>query len=291
MKKRNTILAFKIIFILAAFAFVFWKADTTKIWGYIKATNPLYLLLAYFIMTLAQIASAYRMRYYYSKDNLQLNSLFSIGLYFTAMLFNTVLPGGIGGDGYKIYTIGKLTGFSHLRAFKIALSERASGLFALLLLTSVFYIYTDFPNLITYQNHIIAALTLLLIPTYFISIRVLLKEKVKTAIGAIFYSVLIQLLNVVIVLVILIDLGAGTNSISTIMGYVVIFMVSSMASILPVTIGGAGIRELTFYYGAKLTGLDAEMGVAVAFLFFVVNITCSLNGLFFWHRLGRLYNK
>lgn len=260
-----------------------------KIWGYIKITNPLYLIIAYATMTLAQIISAHRMRFYYAKENLVLNSKFSIGLYFTSMLFNTVLPGGIGGDGYKIYTIGKLGKFPHLRAFKIALSERASGLFALLILTAFFYIYTNFGEILPYQNYIIAALTLLLIPAYFISIRILLKEKAVTALGASLYSFPIQLLNVAIAFVLLIDLGIDTKNISEIMGYLVIFMISSVMAILPITIGGAGIREITFFYGATLLGLNAELGITMAFLFFIVNAACSLNGLLFWHRLNRLY--
>lgn len=291
MKKRNAILAFKIIFILAAFALLFWKADTAKIWEYIKTTNPLYLLLAYLIMIFAQIVSGLRMRYYYARDGLDLNHQFSIGLYFTSMLFNTVLPGGIGGDGYKIYTIGKLAEFPHLRAFKIALSERGSGLFALLFLTSVFYIYADFRDIIPHQDLIIASLTALLLPCYFISASIIMKEKIRTAFTAMLYSFPIQLLNVAIFLVLLIDLGVDTANVKDIMGYIVIFMVSSVASIIPISIGGAGLREITFLYGAKLTGLNAELGITVALLFFVTNILCALTGLLFWHRLEKIYNN
>lgn len=289
IKKRHFILAFKLIFIFASFALILWKADVSKIFGYIKNINPLYLVAAYLIMTLAQITSAYRMRFYFAGDGLLLNSKFSIGLYFTAMLFNTVLPGGIGGDGYKIYTIGKLGQFSHLRAFKLALSERASGLFALLLLTSIFYIFTNFPEIIPHQNLIISALTILLIPSYFISTALLLKEKPLTAIMSQLYSFPVQLLNVAIAFTLLIPLGINNYGIDITMGYMVLFMLSSVASIAPISIGGAGLRELTFFYGAKLTGLDAELGVTLAILFFIINILCSLNGLLFWHRLEKLY--
>ncbi len=290
MKKKHIILALKILFILSAFAFVFWKADTSKIFGYIKSTNPLYLVFAYVIMTCAQILSACRMRFYYSREGLELSRKFSIGLYLTCMLFNTVLPGGIGGDGYKIYTIGKFTKFPRLKAFRLAVSERASGLFALLLLTSIFYIYTDFKEIIPKQDSIIAFLAILLIPSYLISIRILLKEKLKTAFMASSFSFPIQLLNVLIVVVLLVDLGSDINNIQNIISYVVIFMASSVASILPISIGGAGLREITFYYGAQFIGLNAELGIAVALLFFIVNIMCSLNGLLFWHRLERIYN-
>lgn len=291
MKKRHIILALKLLFIIASLAFVFWQSDAAQIWEYIKNTNPLYLLLAYAIMTLAQIVSAYRMRFYYKQEGLELNGRFSIGLYFTSMLFNTVLPGGIGGDGYKIYTIGKFAEFAHFRAFKIAISERASGLFALLLLTALFYFYADFDEFIPYQGYIIATLAIMLIPAYLINASILLGEKISTAYRASFYSIPIQLLNAGIALVLLLDLGVDIGNFSMIMGYLVIFMVSSIAAIFPVTIGGAGLREVTFLYGAKLTGMDAEQGITLALLFFIVNIICSLNGLFFWHRLEKLFTS
>ena len=73
MKKRNTILALKLLFIFASFAFILWNADIAKIWGHLKNINPLYLILAYITMTLAQVISAYRMRFYYAKENIKLN--------------------------------------------------------------------------------------------------------------------------------------------------------------------------------------------------------------------------
>lgn len=291
IKKRHFTTLLKILFIVLSFTFVFWQADTAKIWGYIKDTNPLYLISAYLIMSLAQIISACRMQFYYKQNGVELGSKFSIGLYFTSMFFNTMLPGGIGGDGYKIYTIGKLTGFSHMRAFQIAISERANGLFALLLLTSLFYIYSGFTEIIAYQNHILFALTILVIPSYLISAKLLVKEDIKTALHATIYSIPIQLLNAAIAFIILIDLGVDNIDSSTSMSYLVIFMLSSVAAILPVTIGGAGLREVTFLYGAKLAGLDAEKGITIAMLFFLVSTICSLNGLLFWHRIEKIFAK
>lgn len=239
-------------------------------------------------MTAAQILSAYRMKHYYAVENVALNNKFSIGLYFTAMMYNTILPGGIGGDGYKIYTIGRLAHFSHLRAFKIALSERGSGLFALLMLTAFFYIFSGFASFVPRQNYIVAGLAIALLPCYFISIRLLLKEKASTAIGAMLYSFPIQLLNAAIGATLAIGLGAGT-SVAQVMAYTVIFMVSSVAAILPVSIGGAGLREITFYYATKLTELDINLGIAIAMLFFIISLLSSLTGFLFWHKLDRLF--
>ncbi len=289
--KKHIIITLKLLFILFSFAFIFWQADITKIYRYLNNANLLYLCIALIVMLLAQIISAGRMRYYYKQLDLQLNWKFSVGLYLTSMLFNTVLPGGIGGDGYKIYSIGKLAGFSRKKALQIAISERASGLFALLLLTALCYFYTNFPIIFPYQNYIIACFSLLLLPAYFISARILLQESIITSLGAVIYSIPIQLLNALIAFILLIELGADVENINNILIYIVIFMASSVAAILPVTIGGAGIREITFLYSAKLIGIDAELGIALAFMFFIINALCSLTGFIFWHRLEKLYHS
>jgi glycosyltransferase 2 family protein len=289
IKKRHVVFALKLLFILAAFAFIIWQSDFEKIIGYITGVPPLYLVSVLLIMILAQITSAYRMRFYFGNDGLLLNQKFSIGIYFTSMLFNTVLPGGIGGDGYKIYMIGKFSGFSRLRALKLALSERASGLFILLICTSLFYYLAKLPEVIPQQDYIIAALTILLIPCYFISIAVFLKERAHTAIKAIIYSIPIQLLNVAIVVILLKCLGVDLNDINITAGYLVLFMVAAVASILPISIGGSGLRELTVFYGAKLIGYNAELVVSLCLLFFIISVLCSLVGLFFWPRLEKLY--
>jgi uncharacterized membrane protein YbhN (UPF0104 family) len=238
-------------------------------------------------MIMAQILSACRMKYYYFKANLPLNYKFSIGLYFTAMMFNNVLPGGIGGDGYKIYTIGKLAGFSRLKALQVAFSERGSGLFVLLLLLGLFGFCTNSLAIIPYKNYIITALIILLILSYATIAYFMLRESPATMLGAACYSLPIQLLNIIIALIFLFDFGITDSG--EIMSYLVIFLIASVATIIPITIGGAGIRELVFLYGAELLNLNPELGIALAFLLFIINVLCGAVGLLFWHRLARLY--
>jgi hypothetical protein len=50
---------------------------------------------------------------------------------------------------------------------------------------------------------------------------------------------------------------------------------------LPITIGGAGARELTFLWGAQVLGLDSERSVAIAFIFYIISTVVALYGLVF----------
>lgn len=222
------------------------------------------------------------MRYYFAKNDVNFDKKFAIKLYFTGMFLNNFLPGGIGGDGYKLFLISRLHNFSKMKALKIALSERASGLFILLLMLSVLSLKSSIIN-IPYAATFILLATIALIPSYFFSVKILLKEQLDMTLGALPYSFFVQLFGVFAIFSLIYGISGGGSSY---FDYIVLFLISSVLAILPVSIGGVGLREVTFLYGAKLIGTDSEMGVAIAMLFFAVNMICSLPGAIFWHDKG-----
>lgn len=289
-EKKHLFLFLKLSFVAIAIALIFKKTDTSQIVQYIKSFDPMMLAGAYLFLLMAQAASAFRMKYYFNSVKVALNAKFCIGLYYTAMLFNTVLPGGIGGDGYKVYLVSKLSGYSKVGALRIVVSERANGLYVLIGLSFIFAIFSNAISFITYGKSIGYLAVLIVTPIYFASVRILLKENYKTAIAAIPYSLMVQMLGITCLAFILLGLGVDTSKAHEFNGYIFLFLISSIASVLPISIGGVGVRELAFMYGAKILKLDPELGVAIAVVYFVINFICSLNGLIFWHKLEKLYN-
>ncbi len=91
------------------------------------------------------------------------------------------------------------------------------------------------------------------------------------------YSALVQLAQLVCAFFILKSLGIETNAIA----YLVIFLISSIVSVIPLTIGGIGSRELTFFYGAAWLGLNESTSVGVSMLFFLITATVSLFGIMY----------
>jgi uncharacterized membrane protein YbhN (UPF0104 family) len=75
----------------------------------------------------------------------------------------------------------------------------------------------------------------------------------------------------------LLALGQGSGPV---LPYLLVFLASSIAAVLPLTVGGLGARELTFFYGAKLFGLNAPVAVSISVLFYVVSAAVSLVGAF-----------
>jgi hypothetical protein len=58
-------------------------------------------------------------------------------------------------------------------------------------------------------------------------------------------------------------------------------MVSGVVSVIPVTIGGFGARELAFKWGAELSDINLESAVAFTLLFFLVTMVSSVVGSVF----------
>jgi hypothetical protein len=63
--------------------------------------------------------------------------------------------------------------------------------------------------------------------------------------------------------------------------YLVIFLVSSIVSVIPLTLGGLGSREVTFFYGAALLGLEESTSVGISVVFFLITALVSLTGIVF----------
>ena len=62
--------------------------------------------------------------------------------------------------------------------------------------------------------------------------------------------------------------------------YLALFLVSSIITIVPVTVGGIGMRELVFIYAATVFPINEEKAVTLGFVFFLITAISSLIGAF-----------
>ena len=201
------------------------------------------------------------------------------------MLFNLVLPGGIGGDGYKAYILRRDYQFSLGTSVRLMISGRASGLLFLVLIGLGFGMFSNtLSAIIPYTFVFIIAAALITLISYSQLSRILLKEKYKTQAQAGAYSFVVQALVAICAACLFQALNASYpwSQNGHAPDYLMLFMISSFVSVLPVSVGGIGLRELTFFYGAEFLNLNPEAGVAVALLYFAVNTCASLIGLIFF---------
>ncbi|MEI7748381.1 MAG: lysylphosphatidylglycerol synthase transmembrane domain-containing protein [Chlorobiaceae bacterium] len=251
------------------------KTDVAKLFGIIRSANPWYLLLSLLFFNISKLFNAVRLNRFFKAIGIELSALYNLKLYYLGMFYNLFLPGGIGGDGYKIYVLQKNHGMKMINVFHAVLWDRICGIFALVFLSVILLLPSTFalklPQLVPYA-------WLLLVAIY--PLALLLNKLFYTQFIGVFTitaleSMLVQIAQVISAFFILQAISLQANHID----YLAIFLMSTVATILPITIGGAGAREVTFYYLLNFIQLETNAGVALSLIFFGISALSSLAGV------------
>lgn len=266
----------KLLVVFAAFYFVYRHINLEQFTHYIRSFSITSLIIATLLIIIAQYVSALRSRFYFNKNGLAFSRYFSTALYFTGSLYNTILPGGIGGDAYKIFFLAKHSALSKKTIFRVLLSERANGLYLLLLL--------GIASL--YCSHLLSGIWLfgaaiIISAGYVVCAHFLLLESTHTILGASLYSFLIQSLYCLAAFVILKTLGISLEDPSLFFRYLSLFLLSNILAVIPISINGIGVRELTFLYGSSYLSLNQELGIALGVIYFTAYFLMALCGFTF----------
>jgi uncharacterized membrane protein YbhN (UPF0104 family) len=285
--RTKVITALKIAFIVAALYLVFNKIDFKESISLLEEMDLTFFGGAFVCSVISMLISGVRSQHYFNEFSLAIPKKYMVKLYFAGAFLNLALPGGIGGDGYKIYHIHKHFHFPKLKAFRIVLYERVNGFYVLCIFGFIIAYFSNFIRL-PYASIINTTLLILITPCYIIGIKFVLKDKFSAAWKAIWYSIWVQLLQVCMAALLVRGLAPDASS-SLYLDFIVLFVAASILAIVPISIGGIGIRELTFLYGFKLLDMPEHMlalGVSFALAsFFVYVLTVMLGALFFNSKL------
>ena len=128
----------KLVLTGVALWIVFRKIDPAETWATFKSASPFWLLAAFALFNFSKILSALRLNIFFRDTGLQLPELYNLKVYYIGMFYNLFLPGGIGGDGYKVYLLNKHYNHPVKPLIQASLMDRFSGLIALLFLAICF---------------------------------------------------------------------------------------------------------------------------------------------------------
>ena len=233
-KKRSLLKPLvKVAFSATALYLVYRKIDVDAMLAVVKKANFTWLVLGLFLYNASQLISARRMLEFLHAVGVKMGYRDNLKLYYIGMFYNLFLPGGLGGDGYKVYLLNKMFKKPVKRLVGALLHDRFSGLFGLASLLALLLVFQVPQEFKTYGILIIAAIVLAVIG-YFISMRWLFKSFADAALPAYFLSLGIQGLQVVTAICILTGLGLQGH----LLLYLQLFLISSIVSVIPITIGG-----------------------------------------------------
>lgn len=260
---------------VAALYVVLGKIDLSKLQTIVLHANPWHLLASVLFFNISKIINAVRLNRFFKAIGLNLSRWYNLKLYYLGMFYNLFLPGGVGGDGYKIFVLQKHHDIKVMNVFNAVFWDRVSGIFALVFLSALLLVPSRFTLIYPDQVRWFWAIAGAAYPLSLLLTRLFYRQFMPVFLVTAIESILVQATQLVSAWFILLAISATSNQID----YLAIFLISSVATILPLTIGGAGAREVTFFYALNHLGLDTNTGVALSLIFFVVSAISSLVGV------------
>lgn len=251
---------------------VFSKINVNEVFILIGSAHIKFLVIAVLLFALSKIVAAFRLNQFFKHTHIFINESTNLKLYWIGMFYNLFLPGGISGDGYKIYLINRQLKTGIQGAFGAVLIDRLVGLLALAILASLVFSISD--QIIPYQR-LSLLLPILFVLGFWGFLNLFFKKYLEIYLLSLIYSLAVQMLQLICVFFILKALNYNDQLLS----YLFLFLISSIISILPITIGGVGAREITFLIGAQYLSLSPDISIALSLLFYLITVTVSSFGL------------
>lgn len=268
-------LLLKIAISVVCLWYVSTKIDFQKTGDALKEANAGLLVLALLAFIVSKLISAVRLNIYFSNINIHLPAWQNIRLYWMGMFYNLFLPGSISGDAYKVILLKRRYDAPYKKTSAAVLLDRFSGLLGLGLIGAVY-------GLMVLDNTFYIALLVGgsiagVILFYFIT-RLYFPDFLSSFFSTLLLGILVQGAQVICAYLIM----AALHIPSHVHEYIFIFLASSVASVLPLTVGGVGIREVVFLEGARYFKLGTEsVSVVISILFFLITLIVSLVGIIY----------
>jgi len=250
-------------------------------WQFVRQTitdsNPLFLAFAFMAYGCSIVIASSRLNGFFKGVGLILSERYNFRLYLLGLFYNLFLPGGVGGDGYKIYFLRRKFTIKGRKLLSAVFFDRLSGLWALCLITAALVIFIprlQIPNQVPIVVVIIGSVVYYaIIRRYFSDFSKRFFRTHLKALGA-------QSMQVICAIFLLYALGFEGKFAP----YLLMFLLSSLVAVVPFTVGGLGAREMVFVFGAKYFQLDMHLAILISLLFYLTSALLAAFGSYFIFR-------
>ncbi|GAO29172.1 lysylphosphatidylglycerol synthase transmembrane domain-containing protein [Geofilum rubicundum] len=277
MRKKALInLLIKIVISGFALYYVFSHINLNQIAEKISASNPWLLMSALIVYALSQLVSALRLKVLFKHLPIHITHLENIRLYWLGLFYNLFLPGGVGGDGFKVYLIGKHFKTELKKTIGAILSDRISGLSIIVILLLVFVPFINYD--IPLKAYAWAGIPFVA-AAFFLFLYLFNRTLTRAYLPVMGWATMAQLLQMLSAILILNSFDMEARDMYD--AYLFLFFLSAIAGAVPITLGGIGAREVVFLWGAQYLGVNEGSAVALSLLFYTASAITALPGLIF----------
>ncbi len=251
------------------------KIDWGKSFAIIQQSNWLWLFAAIILFTASKVVSSLRLNVYFQNINLKISQSQNLKLYWLGMFYNLFLPGGIGGDAYKVILLNRTYQYSAKLLSAAVLLDRISGVVGLGILAVIYYYFV-------FNGTNYSLLLLCLLPVgvalYYLIVIKIFPSFVKGFWPTFWLGLAVQALQVFCAYSIMMALHINEHQTP----YILIFLLSSIIAILPFTIGGLGAREVVFLWGSStlLHVTNDPTPVSISISFYLITLVISFIGVY-----------
>ncbi len=280
LSSRRGAQALKLFIKLAVTAVCLWyvskKIDWALTWQLLTQSNKWWLLAAVVLFILSKIVSSVRLNIFFKSIGVHLSDISNLKLYWLGMFYNLFLPGGIGGDAYKVILLNRNKKQSVKLLSASVLLDRVSGVVGLAILAAIYFALISAQK--SYSTSLLAAIIPALVVYYFF-IKKIFPSFISAFTTTLLLGLLVQALQVLCAYCIMASIPIAIGITEHQSAYIFIFLLSSIVAILPFTIGGLGAREVVFLWGSNLFFLDKQQSIYISILFYLITVLVSFAGV------------
>lgn len=268
---KNT---FKVLITFGAVYLLSTKISWLKLKDSLLEADFAFLALAFLSYVVSQIVASSRLFSFFKASDIRLTERYNLRLYQLGLLYNYFIPGGIGGDAYKIYLLKKRFGYRRRKVLAAIFFDRLSGLWALGTIVGVLIMFMPrlaIPNAFTIAAMLTGTVTYYYLMSLFFP--AFTKNFLTTHLKALFVQGFQALSAILIMYAIHFD---GKFS-----PYVFAFMISSIVALIPSLFGAIGVRETFSSFCAEYLQIDNHLIVLVVLLFNFISIIVASSGVYY----------
>lgn len=265
-------LLLKIAVTIACLWYVSTRISFNDIQAVLSHADWAFLLLSLAIFAIAKAIASCRLNINFRNIGLRIPEADNLRLFWLGMFYNLFLPGSITGDAYKVILLSRRFKAPYKKTTAALLLDRFSGLLGLGILAAAYSYFALNNNVYALVLSIGAVAAVFVF--YFI-IRRFFPDFLPGFRATFILGLVVQCLMVACAYTILLALHISDKQAE----YIFIFLVATVASVLPLTVGGGlGIREFVFYKGALMLGIDEHTAIIVSLFFYLITLVTSLTG-------------
>ena len=300
---------FKLLFTIFLLFLVFKSVEIEKISHNLRALPLASLLLLLIISWMGQLLCAERWRIFAAALQMKGRYLSFVQMYFAGMFFNIGLPSLVGGDVVKAYVLSRKNSKPLTIGLASVVQDRAIGLISLLIYGSLAILlhpvsWKGFPLWIAYGLAWLAIAAIVYFiargePLYGKYLRGMngkspLQRILKTAAefhqalglenfkpGQALRIFLYSFVNSALVLWIFRQVLVAAGRPVGIIPFSALYPLVTLATMLPITFSGLGVREWFYVEALFLLGVPRETGLVISLATSALILLCNLGGIMF----------